>query len=92
MSKNVRKIKVQIDKDKYDYFVSHFETEADALDYLEVSLDRMARKNYKQKSNLKTLELNMLIPLIDGMHKYLLRENITISQLVNKLVNKVIKK
>lgn len=92
MSRNVRKIKVQIDQDKYNFFVSQFDSETDALNYLEVSIDKIARKHYKQKDNLKTIELNMLIPLIDGMHKYLLRNNITISQLVNNLINKAINK
>jgi len=92
MSKNVTKVKVHIDSDKYNYFLSLFESEQDALNYLEVSLDNIARKHYKQKENIKTIELNMLIPLIDGMHKYLLRNNITISQLVNNLINKAIKK
>ena len=92
MSKNIRKIKVQVDKDKYDYFLSHFENELEAINFLEVSLDNIARKHYKQKNNIKTIELNILIPLIDGMHKYLLRNNITISQLINNLINKVIKK
>jgi hypothetical protein len=92
MSKNIRKIKAQVDQDKYNFFVGQFDSETDALNYLEVSLDKIARKHYKQKDNIKTLELNMLIPLIDGMHKYLLRNNITISQLVNNLINKAIKK
>lgn len=90
MSRNIRKIKVQVDSDKYDYFVSQFESETDALNFLEVSLDNIARKHYRKKENIKTIELNILIPLIDGMHKYLIRNNITISQLINKLINKTI--
>ena len=56
MLRNVRKIKVQIDEDKYDYFIKQFESEQDAMNYLEVSLDNIARKYYKTKENTKTRE------------------------------------
>lgn len=88
---SIIKKKATIDKDKYEYFVSFFETEQDALNYLEINIDTISRKYYKKKENKITVELNLLEVLNPKLENFLIERNITINSLINKLIDKVIK-
>jgi hypothetical protein len=81
-----------IDKDKYAYFISHFETEQDALNYLEINIDTLSRKYYKKKENKITIELNLLEILEPKLENYLNEKNISFNSLINKLIIKAIRK
>jgi hypothetical protein len=88
---SIIKKKVSLDKDKYQYFLSFFETEQDALNFLEVNIDTISRKYYKKKENKITIELNLLEILDPKLDRFLNERNITINSLINKLIDKVIK-
>ena len=83
--------KVTIDKEKYNYFLEHFESEQDALNYLEVNIDTISRRYYKKRENKITIELNLLEVLDPKLENFINERNITINSLVNKLISKVIK-
>lgn len=85
------KKKVTIDKDKYNYFLEHFESERDALNYLEVNIDTISRRYYKKRENKITIELNLLEVLDPKLENFMNERNITINSLVNKLISKVTK-
>lgn len=89
---SIIKKKAVIDKDKYDYFVSHFETEQDALNYLELNIDTISRKYYKKKQNKVTIDLNLLEILEPKLENFLNEKNISLNSLVNKLISKAIRK
>lgn len=89
---SIIKKKAVIDKDKYQYFLEHFETEQDALNYLEINIDNLSRKYYKKKENKIEIELNLLEVLDSRLENYLIEKNITLNSLVNKLITKAIRK
>lgn len=91
MSESIKKISVQIEKEKYEYFLSFFETEQDAINYLELNIDNISRKHYKKKEDVVTLELNLLAALEPKLDSFLAKKNITLKILVNKLIKKVIR-
>lgn len=89
---SIIKKKAVIDKEKYLYFVEHFATEQDALDYLEMNLDNISRQYYKKKENKISIDLNLLEVLDTRLENYLIEKNITLNSLVNKLITKAIRK
>ena len=91
MSESIKKISVQIEKEKYEYFLSFFETEQDAINYLELNIDNISRKHYKKKEDVVTLELNLLAALEPKLDSFLAKKNITLKILVNKLIKKAIR-
>lgn len=89
---SIIKKKAVIDKDKYEYFVSHFASEQDALNYLELNIDTLSRRYYKKRENKITIELNLLEVLDPKLENFLNEKNITLNSLVNKLISKAIRK
>lgn len=86
------KKKVLIDKDKYKYFVEHFETEQDAINYLELHLDAIARKFYRRKENLIEIELNLLSALEPKLDRVLAQKNTKLESIIGNLILRVVKK
>ena len=90
----MKKLIVPIDKEKYDKLCSKFDSERQALDYIELRLDsflRSQRRTMHEKLEKIHAEINIIDPLVPILNQYQDQTKENITQIVHKIIKKALK-